>query len=138
MRSPDWSSTAMGLGAEGREKSSIELAYRFSECAQAKLPAKRLFQRSRRPNSRLPKPEMAYFRVKSPILSDAALSGAAGERLAALARAAHSEAAEDADPVGELDALLDRASDLPPEEEVAFDEGNRPLSILLIDVEELG
>jgi hypothetical protein len=40
--------------------------------------------------------------------------------------------------VGELDALLDHASDLPPEDEVTLDEGERPLSVLLIDAEELG
>jgi len=40
--------------------------------------------------------------------------------------------------VRELDALLDGASDLPPEDDVTFREGDRPLSILLIDVEEVG
>lgn len=45
---------------------------------------------------------------------------------------------EDADPVAELDDLLDGASDLPPERDVVFDDDGRPLSIALIDVEEIG
>ena len=43
---------------------------------------------------------------------------------------------ETADPVAQLDALMDGASDLPPESEVVFDDGDSPLSVLLIDSEE--
>jgi hypothetical protein len=60
--------------------------------------------------------------------------GSSGRRRAARA-STDADVVEAPAPVDELDALLDGASDLPPEEDVTFDEGERPLSILLIDIE---
>ena len=48
------------------------------------------------------------------------------------------EAVENIDPVAVLDAILDGASDLPPEADVGFEDGAGPLSFLLIDAEEVG
>ncbi len=64
--------------------------------------------------------------------------GGSAERHSAAQESADPDPVDDADPADELDALLDHALDFPPENEVTFDDGDRPLSILLIDVRELG
>lgn len=64
----------------------------------------------------------------------------AGPRGGSTVRESGSRAASEteADDIAALDELLDHASDLPPEDEATFDREERPLSILLIDVEEVG
>jgi hypothetical protein len=62
--------------------------------------------------------------------------GVTGRRSSA--RTSDTEAVEQNDPVAVLDALLDGASDLPPENDVTFEDGEGPLSFLLVDVEEIG